>query len=346
MPITITPELGAFFDCLLTTDKNILLKATAGSGKTTAIIEACKRAPQPARVVLLAFSRDIADVLQAKMPYYAIANTFHAFCNSMIKRQLGKMEKPDGRKCAKILKELVPNWKDRKDWEDDFLTLCSRAKAFACFAEIPGYQPPPITEVRDRFALDVPDIGLVEDVLHRSLLNRTLLDFDDMLLHALVYQIPFDRMDYLFVDEAQDTNVVQALLLERMVGGVPIKEEYGQVSNKYQTTPKRARIVAVGDPHQAIYGFRGADADALASLATRFSMVEMPLSVTYRCSQAVVEEARKWERLGLGHSPQLQSNLDPDEEESQCPHYELDHGICIDCGEDRDPNSNTFGEKN
>lgn len=290
MPITITPELGAFFDCLLTTDKNILLKATAGSGKTTAIIEACKRVPQPARVVFLAFNRNIADELQTRLPYYAIAETFHSFCYSMIKRTVsnwgtGKMEKPDGRKCAKILKELVPNWKDRKDWEDDFLTLCSRAKAFAIGCHLAGFhvgfQPPTLAEVRDRFALNVSRLDLVEDVLARSLAMRTLLDFDDMLLHALAYNIPFDRMDYLFVDEAQDTNVVQALLLERMI-------------------KPGCRTVAVGDPHQAIYGFRGADADALASLATRFSMVEMPLSVTYRCSQAVVEEARKWERLGLG----------------------------------------------
>lgn len=280
-------EQSVFFNHLLTTQDNILLKATAGSGKTTTIVEACKHVAQPTRVVFLAFNRNIADELQTRMPYYAIAETFHSFCYSMIKRVLGKMEKPNGRKCAAVLKELVPNWKDRKDWEDDFLTLCSRAKAFAIGCNLAGFTPPSLSEIRDRFALEVSRLDLVEDVLARSLAMRTLLDFDDMLLHALVYQIPFDRMDYLFVDEAQDTNVVQALLLERMV-------------------KPGCRIVAVGDPHQAIYGFRGADADALGELARRFSMVEMPLSVTYRCSQAVVEEARKWEKLGLG------SKLDPD----------------------------------
>lgn len=30
--------------------------------------------------------------------------------------------------------------------------------------------------------------------------------------------------------------------------------------------------------------------------------------------------------------------------EFPCPHPELDHGICLSCGEDRDPNSNRFGK--
>lgn len=299
--MTDSPEQTAFYEALLHTQDNILLEATAGSGKTTTIVKGCRIVPQPARVVFLAFNRNIADELQTKMPYFAIAETFHSFCYGMIKRVMGKMEKPDGRKCAGILKKLVPNWKDRKDWEDDFLTLCSRAKAFACLSSIPDYQAPPLSEIRDRFGLEVARLDLVEEVLAASLEDRLKLDFDDMLLHALVFDIPFDSMNYLFVDEAQDTNVVQAMLLAKMI-------------------KPGTRLVAVGDPHQAIYGFRGANADALGELALRFNMIKMPLSVTYRCSQAVVEEARKWERLGLGSKV----NWDPKPEGRESGEEELE----------------------
>lgn len=33
------------------------------------------------------------------------------------------------------------------------------------------------------------------------------------------------------------------------------------------------------------------------------------------------------------------------EEEPECTHDELDHGICLHCGEDRDMNSHCYGKK-
>jgi superfamily I DNA/RNA helicase len=56
-----------------------------------------------------------------------------------------------------------------------------------------------------------------------------------------------------------------------------------------------SRFVAVGDPHQAIYGFRGANSDALDKIVARFACRTLPLSVSYRCSKAVVAEAQKFE---------------------------------------------------
>lgn len=41
----------------------------------------------------------------------------------------------------------------------------------------------------------------------------------------------------------------------------------------------------------------------------------------------------------------LAALLETSPDECQCQHEERDHGICLLCGEDRDPNSNTFGAK-
>ena len=49
----------------------------------------------------------------------------------------------------------------------------------------------------------------------------------------------------------------------------------------------------MGDDRQAIYGFRGADSNAIDRLKAELQAVELPLTITYRCPQVVVAEAAK-----------------------------------------------------
>ena len=52
--------------------------------------------------------------------------------------------------------------------------------------------------------------------------------------------------------------------------------------------------ITVGDEHQSIYGFAGADADSYDKLANlNGDSVRLPLSVCYRCSKAVVIKAQE-----------------------------------------------------
>lgn len=52
------------------------------------------------------------------------------------------------------------------------------------------------------------------------------------------------------------------------------------------------RLIAVGDPHQAIYGWRGADCDSLGAIGRDYNATTLPLSTTYRCPQTVTQMAR------------------------------------------------------
>jgi superfamily I DNA/RNA helicase len=81
--------------------------------------------------------------------------------------------------------------------------------------------------------------------------------------------------DWVLVDEAQDTNPVRLALAKKMLrpGG---------------------RLVAVGDPCQAIYGFAGADSESLNKIAKEFNAIQLPLTVTYRCPKSIVAHARQW----------------------------------------------------
>lgn len=83
------------------------------------------------------------------------------------------------------------------------------------------------------------------------------------------------QYDYIFLDEAQDTNATRRQLVKMML------------------KPK-GKLVAVGDLHQAIYAFTGADHNALDLIKQDFNAVELPLSVTFRCPKNVVKEAQKY----------------------------------------------------
>lgn len=61
----------------------------------------------------------------------------------------------------------------------------------------------------------------------------------------------------------------------------------------YKSKGSPTRFIFVGDPYQGIYGFRGAQSDAMNVLRTRFGCTELSLSVSYRCPQAVVAEAQR-----------------------------------------------------
>ena len=104
-----------------------------------------------------------------------------------------------------------------------------------------------IEELIDAFDLQVKEDNYpifceyVQEVFTKSIQNQDVLDFDDMLYFAVHYADDYPKYDMIYVDEAQDLSPIQIHLLEKLKG----------------------RVIAVGDPHQAIYAFRGADADAV-----------------------------------------------------------------------------------
>jgi superfamily I DNA/RNA helicase len=80
------------------------------------------------------------------------------------------------------------------------------------------------------------------------------------------------------VDEAQDLSPLNHVQLRRCAG-------------------RAGRVIAVGDPKQAIYAFRGADSRSMDSIrALREAWVDLRLRVTFRCPRAIV--ARQ-----AGHAP-------------------------------------------
>jgi DNA helicase II / ATP-dependent DNA helicase PcrA len=128
--------------------------------------------------------------------------------------------------------------------------------------------------------------GLADDpagraALRAELIGRGLVDFDGLteMPAALLAEHPAiaaglrERWPFVSVDEYQDIDPVQYDLV-RMLGG------------------NGAGLTAIGDPDQAIYGFRGADVGIFGRFAADFpAATTMELTRNYRSSPAIVAAA-------------------------------------------------------
>ena len=124
---------------------------------------------------------------------------------------------------------------------------------------------------------DVMDDGRLVELailmLEMSLSKSKMVDFDDMIYLPLMNEMKFPQHDFIFVDEAQDLNVAQHELLNRVL-----------IDN--------GRLVCVGDSRQSIYGWRGADSASMSKLGFMFNCDMLPLSISYRCPKKIVERAK------------------------------------------------------
>jgi len=255
---------------------NAIVVAVAGSGKSTTIVEAMKLARGEA--IFLAFNKAIADELKQRG---VNGRTFHSLVFSPVVR-FYKQNGPSMSKLRDLQKEEW-GYSDRRLFGSFAERMVGLARGMGI--GIPGMLPDTEEQwiaLAEHHSLepesDEADFG---DAINMArglfdLCNKDpRVDFDDMLYRAVRDGIRLPQFDFVFVDEAQDTNPIQRELLRRIL-------------------KPAGRLVAVGDPAQAIYGFRGADSDAMATLAKEFNCRELPLSISYRCPASVVSYARQW----------------------------------------------------
>lgn len=252
---------------------NAIVTAVAGSGKTTTIVEALKLAR--GQSIFLAFNRTIAQELKERG---VNARTFHSLTFGVV-REKGQSQ-PEPSKLRQLCYENM----EREDFYIYATFACklvglAKQLGVGCLIEDTEMVWIAICEHHDiEPDSELADFGQAL-AYARQLLdwsnNDHRVDFDDMLYLAVKDNIALPKFDVVFVDEAQDTNPIQRAVLRKIMR---------------PTT----RLVAVGDPAQAIYGFRGADSDAMDQLAQEFNCKALPLSITYRCPTSVVKYVQQW----------------------------------------------------
>jgi DNA helicase-2/ATP-dependent DNA helicase PcrA len=289
----LNPQQQAALDHCLTPGPSLNLIARAGCGKSYTLI-AIASAVQ-GRVFCGAFNRSIADELKAKLPTRPglDANTLHGAGLGAWRKFTRKVE-VDGRKIQTIA---------RKTWAMDN-KVAQAADLLIGYAKLAGfgltnmpYEDVDLWEqLIDHYDIEeeIPTtikrkvflescVWTYEQSLEWCLGRGTehgvsVLDFNDMLLAPLHYQIRLPQYDWFLMDEAQDTGETRRRLAIGMIGG-------GR---------NGGRMVAVGDPQQCIFFFAGASSDAMGIIERELHSTVLPLNVTYRCPRAIVELAQQW----------------------------------------------------
>lgn len=271
-----SPQQQDFFDWIETGDGSCILEAVAGSGKTTTLIEALKL--MRGRIFFGAYNKKIADEIKAKAPKLdqLYVQTMHAAGFSNWRRAAPDV-KVNENKCRDIFRKTFQT-EANAALEPAVLQIVSLAKQAFILPQAPLHK---WVSMIDHFDVecqgrDAEGIELSQKVLTESTRQDTeQIDFDDMIYSPLIHNTRVYQYDWVLIDEAQDTNASRRALALRML-------------------KRDGRLVAVGDRHQAIYGFTGADANSLDLIRTAVGAKQMPLTVSYRCPVDVVEYAHRF----------------------------------------------------
>ena len=262
---------------------NAVIQAVAGSGKTTTIIQSLNLIPTNKRILMLAFNKSIANELKEKVPFHVEVLTFHSCGFASLRNSSRARIQVKSNKVFNIIKGEI-EWDERKVYGSYISKLVSLAKGTGMGVLVPDtyeewmhlIEHHDVLQFNNNAGLSVDTlIDYSSNILRSSNRDRRTIDFDDMLLFTLLYNSQYKQYDYVFIDEAQDTNGVQRTILKKLL-------------------KPQGRLIAVGDPYQAIYGFRGADSTAMQMIADEFGAKTLPLSISYRCSKNVVKEANEY----------------------------------------------------
>lgn len=300
-PFSLNEQQQAVVRWVLEGRGSLCLIARAGCGKTSTALQGIVRTIVDRGlgvVALMAFNKEIATEFNGRLkemgPAYCdwravTAGTVHSF-GFRAWRKVAPDVRVDEKKVRGLVDRLVQEGADRFAQENGpvICKLVSLAKqsAFGVLQRVDDRAA--WFDLVDHHGLEDdltndeqgnPETGLLVSTAIRIFmqsvsLDREVVDFDDMILAPLYHRARFWTHAWVIIDEAQDTNPARralALALLRRGG----------------------RLVAIGDDRQAIYGFTGADADALDLIRKATNATTLPLNVTYRCPRVVVAEANR-----------------------------------------------------
>jgi DNA helicase-2/ATP-dependent DNA helicase PcrA len=277
------------FDVWNNTDKNILINAVAGSGKTTTLIELLKFCKY--KTLFLAFNKSVQEEIQNQIDEKGLTQgkslTMHSLGLSAIRKKYGKVIIKNG-KNFELLKSIQTKHKSifkYMKWEEK-LKLGYTLMDMNDIARL--FLTDNLTEIKKHLQSMDKNFVNHKDIVslwssfvsfrEKSYTGKTVvIDFNDMIYLAARenLHIPVEPY-YLMVDEAQDLNLAQHKLIENLI-------EQGTIM----------KWIAVGDRNQSIYGFSGAYSSSFNKFLDIGDVEELPLDICYRCAQNIIDETNE-----------------------------------------------------
>lgn len=291
MAFTPTEEQLAIVARAQTTDNNILISALAGAAKTSSLVLLAEALPD-VEMLCLAFNKRIATEMQERLPRNCKAMTLNSLGHRTWSDATGRRLKIDKDKTYNILKELTDEISDRRE-KDLIFKNFGELLNIINLGKTAGYVPTGTYDRAKRLMDDESFFESIEqnlspaeiDIVRAATLISLkqsfegLCDYNDQILMPTVFHGAFPRYPLVLIDEAQDLSALNHATLRKMV---------------------KKRLIAVGDPNQAIYGFRGAHEDSMSKLQQDFNMQEMTLSTSFRCPKAIVRHVH-WKTPTMRH---------------------------------------------
>lgn len=287
-------ELQVILETWENSETNILISSCAGSGKTSTLLALLEKS-RGIKTMFLAFNKaielEINDIINDRQLNHGKAFTLHALgLRSLTKhlRSMGKSIKIVKNKQWDIIEEL------KKQNRRAFSGLDRKEYMSLCYA---------IMDIDDKLRSDYikdPDkiievigeavypvgrsvmISLILDYIRirDSEINKqkVSIDFLDMLYMTVDLGATIDAdPTYLLMDEVQDFSIIQHLMIDNLINQGDIK-----------------KWAAVGDRNQAIYMFAGSSPKSFDLFMEKSNdVIELPLTLCFRCPQYVVNEANE-----------------------------------------------------
>lgn len=308
--VTPTPEQATILAAGASSKPRLNIRSFAGTGKSATLLmleRASKTRPQ----LYLAFNRPVVDKIEFKAraedPTKRVQSTttvrsFNSLGHRVWAQAVNKhltLDTKGTKKSQDLLRTIideVPKRDQQPLWDSywDVVQGVAMAKAVGYVPE--GKYPnarrlvgqtafhASLDETPDDLTADLIDAVLTKSI---SAAYAGSIDYNDQVYMPALFGGTYPRFPRVMVDEEQDLNAVNHTLVERLVG--PDTE-----------------FVGVGDPNQSIYRFRGAMQGGMDSITTKFKCEELPLTVSFRCPQAIVENVHwrvptfQWSKPG-GH---------------------------------------------
>lgn len=294
----------------------VLLLAVPGSGKTTVMIARLGYMTRALGInpsSILAVTYSVAGAKEMKSRYERLFGdadvefrTINGFCAAMIHRY----EQVKGRKAftlidkegevTRILKELMISLGSYPSEQElrDVRTAITFARNRMLSDD----------EIKEEILLESRDFLPIYQAYRDYKREHRLMDYDDQLCYGYqilktcpeVNRVYADRFQYLCVDEAQDTSLIQHKILETMAN-------------------RCGNLFMVGDEDQSIYGFRAAYPKALLDFEHDHpGATIMHISKNYRSTGKIVALSDRFikantERLAVG------KNMRTDNEDGEAP---------------------------
>ncbi|MGR6914746.1 ATP-dependent helicase [[Actinomadura] parvosata] len=326
----------------------LLVLAGPGTGKTTTIVESVverieRRGVDPERVLILTYSRKAAEELRRRVTgrlrrttRTPLAMTFHSYAYALLRRESVLAGKAPPRlltgpeQLLEIRRLLhgelengAPDWPQSlreplktRGFAEELRDFLSRANERGLDAErliaLGRMHGRPDWVAAGRFSeryQDRFDLAPEETYDYAELVGAATA----LLADPEVRERERAAHDVVFVDEYQDTDPAQELLLSQLAGD-------------------GRDLVAVGDPDQSIYGFRGADVQGIMKFPERFKTLDgreapvLALRVCRRSGADLLEASRRVAaRLPVAPAPTQEPGHDPDDWPDHRPDHRHGH---------------------